>query len=60
MLITWIAIGAVVLIIAGAAAKIVCDKKKGVKCIGCPMAQGCAHQSRMPCGSCTFNPDDNE
>lgn len=46
---TIIAIVVVVLIIVGAIIKIVRDKKKGTKCIGCPAAQTCAREVRTIC-----------
>lgn len=51
---TIIALFVVALIITGAIIKIVRDKKKGIKCIGCPSAQGCAKDEVTPCGSCSY------
>jgi len=58
MWITWIAVDVIALILAGAIVKIVRDKKKGVKCIGCPAAHGCSQDERTPCGNCTYQPND--
>jgi len=49
MIATLVAIGVVVLIITGAIVKIVIEKKKGVKCIGCPVAHDCAKRKRAAC-----------
>lgn len=38
---TEITIGLILLIVAGAIGKIIFEKKKGVKCIGCPAACSC-------------------
>ena len=54
MLATWIAIGAVALIIGGAVFKIVRDKKKGIACTGCPDAKVCAR--RRAYGGCAPGP----
>ena len=48
MLTTWIALGVITMIITGAIIKIVREKKKGVKCIGCPAAQTCAQKACTP------------
>lgn len=52
MLATWIAGGVIALIIAGAVIKIVREKRKGVKCIGCPYANKCAAQKNDCDHSC--------
>ena len=57
MLVTWIAAGVILLILAGSIIKIVHDKKKGVKCIGCPAAHRCAYDSHTPCGNCIYHAD---
>ncbi|MEE0772352.1 MAG: FeoB-associated Cys-rich membrane protein [Anaerovoracaceae bacterium] len=47
-----IIVGAIILISVGAALSyIVRQKKKGVKCIGCPDSGGCAHCSCSGCSS---------
>ena len=48
MVMTWIALGVIAMIITGAIIKIVREKKKGVKCIGCPAAQICAQKACTP------------
>ena len=48
MIATWITVGIIVLILAGAIAKIVRDKKKGVQCVGCPGGHDCTHDKHMP------------
>ena len=45
MLTTWITLGVISIIIIGAIMKIIREKRKGVKCIGCPAAQACAQAS---------------
>lgn len=47
-----IVIGIVLLIVGAAMAYIIKEKKKGVKCIGCPAAGTCgkAHQKDSGCG----------
>ena len=48
---TWIAIGVIALIIAGAVIMIARYKKKGVQCIGCPYAHKCAGSAKASCPS---------
>ncbi|MGI6326054.1 MAG: FeoB-associated Cys-rich membrane protein [Saccharofermentanales bacterium] len=48
---TWIVIGIVVLMVAGALLATVRLKKRGVKCIGCPYAHQCA-RNRQKSDSC--------
>lgn len=55
---TWIALGVIALIIAGAILKIVREKKKGVKCVGCPYAQQCA--GKASCNEFSTNPNTKE
>ncbi len=44
----------VLLIIVGlAVAYIIKEKKKGVKCIGCPAAGNCAHKCNSASGGCS-------
>ncbi len=52
MWITWITLGAIMLIIAGAIGKIVREKKKGVKCIGCPAACSFARNNQSAYDNC--------
>lgn len=41
----------IILVIVGAAVfYIVREKKKGVKCIGCPASANCAHAKKGGCG----------
>lgn len=40
-----------IVIIGGAIGYIIKEKKKGVKCIGCPMAGQCAKSNSGGCGS---------
>lgn len=56
---TWITIGVIALIIAGAISKIVREKKKGVKCIGCPAACSCARDNQSPYGNCEYHRNDD-
>lgn len=51
----FIVIAVVVLILSCAIAYIVKEKKKGVKCIGCPYAESCG-KSTGEC-SCNINSD---
>ncbi len=44
-------IGIILIIIVGAATYIIRQKKKGVKCIGCPMAGQCATHKKGNCSS---------
>lgn len=46
----WIVIAVIVLIVGGAAAYIVKEKKSGKKCIGCPYSGECAAKGKS-CGS---------
>ena len=48
---------AVLLVIVGCAvAYVVKEKKKGVKCIGCPNAKKCSMAEKQRCnGMCDFN-----
>ncbi len=48
MITTWLTLGIVVLILTGAIIKIIREKKKGVKCIGCPASHAC---SRSACSN---------
>lgn len=43
--------GIIITIIAGATIYIIRQKKKGVKCIGCPMASQCATKKKGNCSS---------
>nr|MBP3598373.1 FeoB-associated Cys-rich membrane protein [Eubacterium sp.] len=47
---SFIVAGIILIIIAVAVIYIVREKKKGVKCIGCPMAGKCASQGRCSGG----------
>lgn len=40
----WMVIAVVVLIVGLAAVYIIKEKRRGVKCIGCPMAGKCPHK----------------
>lgn len=51
------AIGVIAIIIAAAIFKIAREKKKGVKCIGCPLAQQCARNRETGCGGCPYSGD---
>ena len=48
---------AVLLVIVGCAvAYVVKEKKKGIKCIGCPNAKNCSMSQKQRCnGMCDFN-----
>ncbi|NLC26686.1 MAG: FeoB-associated Cys-rich membrane protein [Fastidiosipila sp.] len=48
---TIVAVVVVALIVAAAIVKIVRDKKKGTKCIGCPVAQNCAREVKKACNT---------
>ncbi len=50
-LIDFIVIGIVVLIVTLAIVYIVRQKKKGVKCVGCPMAKQCADRNKNQCNN---------
>ena len=44
---------AVLAVICGAAARFIYkEKKRGVKCVGCPMAESCASCKGGSCGGC--------
>ncbi len=43
-IVDYIAIAAIVLIVGAAVFYIVCAKKHGKKCIGCPYGDSCAHK----------------
>ncbi len=46
-----IVIGILALIVGAAIFYLICEKRKGVKCIGCPYAKQCASKSCSKCGS---------
>ena len=46
----WIVLGAIALIVGGAVAYIIREKKKGKACIGCPDSATC--HKRSSCGGC--------
>ncbi len=48
-----IIIGIIVVVVALALFYVIRQKKKGVKCIGCPYAKDCAQKS--PKGGCSCN-----
>ena len=47
-----IVIAVIVLIIGGATAYIVKEKKNGKKCIGCPYSSTCSSNAKTSCGAC--------
>lgn len=49
-MVDFIVIAGLAVIVGGAIAYIVKEKKRGVKCIGCPAAEGCAQASGCNCG----------
>lgn len=54
-------VGFVILaIVGGAVAYIVKEKKKGVKCIGCPDSAVCSGQCSGCNGGCNYNPSEQE
>ncbi len=59
-----IVIAILIVIIGGAIAYIVKEKKKGVRCIGCPAAGTCARSGGKgnagSCGGCGTSSDEHE
>lgn len=53
-LIDWIVIAVIALVIGGASAYIVKEKKSGKKCIGCPYSCSCGAKGKEAgsCGGC--------
>ncbi len=57
----FIVIGILALIVGAIIFYLVREKKKGVKCIGCPYAKGCASKSCGKCGGgCTSHTEHQE
>lgn len=55
MLDNLIVIAVLLLILGGAIAYIIKEKKKGVRCIGCPAAGKCAAKGKNSCGGNHIN-----
>ena len=50
----FIAAAVIVAIVGAAAAYIIREKRRGVKCVGCPYAKTCGAKTASPCsGSCS-------
>ena len=47
-----IAVAVIVLVVGGAIAYIIKEKKSGKKCIGCPYSSSCSSKSGSSCGGC--------
>ena len=64
-LVDWITVAVIALILGGAVAYIVREKKKGKKCIGCPYSDGCVsptcqcHKNERPKTDGTENKADH-
>jgi len=53
-----IAVAVLVLILGGAIAYIMKEKKRGVKCVGCPYADSCAAKAKK--GTCSCQEEEKE
>ncbi len=56
----FIVIGILALIVGAVIFYLVGEKKKGVKCIGCPYAKGCASKGCSKCGGGCTNRTENQ
>jgi hypothetical protein len=54
----WIALLLIALIVGGATAYIVKEKKKGRKCIGCPYSATCQSARKGECGCASSDRED--